>query len=130
MTGLEFMRKDVIGLIENKRDVFSEYEVPAECRSDVYASAAVEEIIFEDLLICEDVKTYDVRIKVRVSVFGQPDMNPGRLYDMTDSKIIDVFAKSGYSLEKVTVGRVNQNPKLGRMVLETEIILGARTAAV
>jgi hypothetical protein len=131
MTGLGFLRKSVLEIITGDKNVFPEYfPLPSDRRPGIYAAASVEEISFNRLMIYEGIKTYDTEIKVKVSVFAKPEGNPELLYEMTDSKIIDSYAKSGYSLKSVKVGKVYQNSKLGKMVLDTEIVLGARTAAV
>ncbi len=131
MTGLESLRRDVFGVIKNEKCVYPGYGVPPrERRPEIYAVAQTEEISFGDLLICGDVKTYDAEIKLKISIFGNPSGDPGCLYEFADSRIIDPFAKSGYSLKKVSVGGVRQNSDLGKMLLESVVVLGARTAEV
>ena len=97
-------------------------------RQKIYAAVQIEEIVFDNLLVCESVKTYEAEIKLKVSIFGNPADDPQKLYEMADTMIIDKYAGSGYSIKKVR--NPSQNPKLGKMILEAEIILGARTSAV
>ena len=131
MTGLAFIRKDVFGLIVKENHVYAEYYgIPAQMRTKTYAAVQIEEIVFDNLLVCESVKTYDADIKLKISIFGNPEDDPQKLYEMADTMIIDKYAKSGYSIKKVRIGNPTQNPKLGKMILEAEIILGARTSAV
>lgn len=131
MTGLAFIRKDVIELIAKENLVYPEFSgIPARMRTKTYAAVQIEEIVFENLLVCESVKTYEAEIKLKVSIFGNPSDDPQKLYELADTEIIDKYAKSGYSIKKVRIGKANQNPKLGKMILEAEIILGARTSAV
>ncbi len=131
MTGLAFIRKDVIELIAKENLVYPEYSgIPAQMRQKIYAAVQIEEIVFNNLLVCESVKTYEAEIKLKVSIFGNPADDPQKLYEMADTMIIDKYARSGYSIKKVRIGNPSQNPKLGKMILEAEIILGARTSAV
>lgn len=131
MTGLAFIRKDIIELIAKENLVYPEFSgIPAQMRTKTYAAVQIEEIVFENLLVCESVKTYEAEIKLKVSIFGNPADDPQKLYELADTMIIDKYAKSGYSIKKVRIGKANQNPKLGKMILEAEIILGARTSAV
>jgi len=70
MTGLAFIRKDVIELIAKENLVYPEYSgIPAQMRQKIYAAVQIEEIVFDNLLICESVKTYEAEIKLKVSIF-------------------------------------------------------------